>query len=172
METGRHSDRRGFKPGFHQDCVVMTRQGLLSIRPARLQYMDAGLRRMSMILDAKITGTHIELLHEDKARKKAVEIVPVQARHRSDSAFPAGAALMDEQPESSDMSLLMNLSRSFLQDLSEDQFVYTRNRHGAALSLPGASEIGESLDDGIHSRFLFPETLNTLYRAFSEDLQR
>lgn len=68
----------------------MTRQGFLSIRPARLQYMDAGLRRMSMILDAKITGTHIELLHEDKARKKAVEIVPVQARHRSDGGFLAG----------------------------------------------------------------------------------
>ena len=79
---------------------------------------------------------------------------------------------MDEQPESSDMSLLMNLYRSILQALSEDQFVYTRNRHGAALSLPGASEIGESLDDGIHSRFLYPENLKKLYRAFSEDLQR
>ncbi|MEY8468325.1 hypothetical protein [Faecalibaculum rodentium] len=112
-----------------------------------------------MILDTRITGTHIELLHENKARKKAVEKVPVQARHRSDSAFPARLALMDEQPESSDMSLLMNLYRSILQALSEDQFVYTRNRHGAALSLPGASEIGESLDDGIHSRFLYPETL-------------
>lgn len=120
-----------------------------------------------MILDARITGTHIELLHEGKAAK-----VPVQAWHRSDGAFLTRLALMDEQPESSDMSLLMNLSRSFLQALSEDQLVYTRNGHTAALSLPGASEIGESLDDGIHSRFLFPETLNTLYRAFSEDLQR
>ncbi|WP_300965260.1 hypothetical protein [Faecalibaculum rodentium] len=26
-----------------------------------------------MILDTKITGTHIELLHEDKARKKAAK---------------------------------------------------------------------------------------------------
>ena len=51
----------------------MTLQELLSIRPARLQYMDAGLRRIPMILDAKITGTHIELLHEDKARKKAAK---------------------------------------------------------------------------------------------------
>ncbi len=42
-------------------------------RPAWLQYMDAGLRRMPMILDTKITGTHIELLHEDKARKKAAK---------------------------------------------------------------------------------------------------
>lgn len=125
-----------------------------------------------MFLDAKITGTHIELLHEDKARKKAVEKVPGQAWHRSDGAFPARLALMDEQPESSDMSLLMNLSRSFLQALTEDQFVYTRNRHSTTLSLPGASEIGESLDDGIHSRFLYPENLKKLYRAFSEDLQR
>lgn len=125
-----------------------------------------------MILDARITGTHIELLHEDKACKKAAKKVPVQAWHRSDGAFPARLALMDGQPESLDMSLLMNLSRSFLQDLSEDQFVYTRNRHGATLSLPGTSEIGESLDDGIHSRFLYPETLKKLYRAFSEDLQR
>jgi len=51
----------------------MTLQGLLSIRPALLQYVDAGLRRMPMVLDAKITGTHIELLHEDKARKKAAK---------------------------------------------------------------------------------------------------
>ncbi len=58
MQTGRHSGRRGFKTGFHQDCVVMTLQGLLSIQPARLQYMDAGLRRMPMMLEAKITGTH------------------------------------------------------------------------------------------------------------------
>lgn len=65
----------------------MTLQELLSIQPARLQYMDAGLRRMPMILDAKITGTHIELLHEDKAQKKAVEKVPVQARHRSAVRF-------------------------------------------------------------------------------------
>ncbi|WP_300914172.1 hypothetical protein [Faecalibaculum rodentium] len=79
---------------------------------------------------------------------------------------------MNEQPESSDMSLLMNLSRSILQALSEDQFVYTRNRHTAALSLPGASEIGKSLDDGIHSRFLYSKNLNTLYRAYAEDLQR
>lgn len=85
MQTDRHSDRRGFKPGFHQDCVAMTRQGFLSIRPARLQYMDAGLRRMPMILDARITGTHIELLHEGKAAK-----VPVQAWHRSDGGFLAG----------------------------------------------------------------------------------
>lgn len=68
----------------------MTLQELLSIRPARLQYVDGELRRMPMILDAKITGTHIELLHEDKARKKAVEKVPVQARHRSDGGFLAG----------------------------------------------------------------------------------
>lgn len=67
----------------------MTLQGLLSIRPARLQYVDAGLRRMPMILDAKITGTHIELLHEDKACKKAAK-VPVQAWHRSDGGFLAG----------------------------------------------------------------------------------
>lgn len=40
-----------------------------------------------MILDARITGTHIELLHEDKAQKKAVEKVPVQARHRSAVRF-------------------------------------------------------------------------------------
>ena len=85
--------------------------------------------------------------------------MPVQAWHRSDGAFLARLALMDEQPESSDMSLLMKLSPSFLQDLSEDQFVYTRNRHGVALSLPGALETGESLDDGIHFRFLYPETL-------------
>ncbi len=98
--------------------------------------------------------------------------MPVLAWHRSDGAFPARLALMDEQPESSDMSLLMKLSPSFLQDLSEDQFVYTRNRHGVALSLPGASETGESLDDGIHFRFLYPETLKKLYRVFSEDLQR
>ena len=98
--------------------------------------------------------------------------MPVQAWHRSDGGFLARLALMDGQPESSDMSLLMNLSRSILQALSEDQFVYTRNRYGTALSLPGASEIGESLDDGIHSRFLYPETLKKLYRAFSEDLQR
>ncbi len=51
----------------------MTLQGLLSIRPARLQYVDAGLRRMPMILDAKITGTHIELLYEDKVCKKAAK---------------------------------------------------------------------------------------------------
>jgi len=98
--------------------------------------------------------------------------VPVQAWRRSDGAFLARLALMDEQRESSDMSLLMNLYRSILQALSEDQFAYTRNRHGAALSMHGASEIGESLDDGIHSRFLYPETLKKLYRAFSEDLQR
>ncbi len=36
----------------------MTLKGLLSIQPARLQYMDAGLRRMPMMLEAKITGTH------------------------------------------------------------------------------------------------------------------
>ncbi|WP_255200503.1 hypothetical protein [Faecalibaculum rodentium] len=38
-----------------------------------------------MILDARITGTHIELLHEGKAAK-----VPVQAWHRSDGGFLAG----------------------------------------------------------------------------------
>lgn len=107
-----------------------------------------------------------------KSVRKPQKKVPVQAWHRSDGAFLTRLALMDEQPESSDISLLRNLSRSILQALSEDQFVYTRNRHGTALSLPEASEIGESLDDGIHSRFLYPETLKKLYRAFSEDLQR
>ena len=60
-----------------------------------------------------------------KSVRKPQKKVPVQAWHRSDGAFLTRLALMDEQPESSDISLLRNLSRSILQALSEDQFVYT-----------------------------------------------
>lgn len=124
-----------------------------------------------MILDATISGMNIQLLHEEQAKKKAAEKPLVQAWHKSDGAFLARLALLQDKPQSTDMKLLMDLARQFLQVMSEDIHLREKKRHMVILREERAAQIGEQLDDGIHSRFLYPGHLQSLFQDFSQAIQ-
>lgn len=123
-----------------------------------------------MILDATISGMNIQLLHEEQARKSSGKPL-VQAWHKSDGAFLARLALVQDKPQSTDMKLLMDLARQFLQVMSEDIHLREKKRHMVILREERAAQIGEQLDDGIHSRFLYPGHLQSLFQDFSQAIQ-
>ncbi|GEM_PF-3172743 len=132
-----------------------------------------------MILDAKIDGTEIELLNTRRASKRAKEKALIKAYDRSEGAFLSRLLLFDGAITSPQMKLLKSLALEFATVINHipgyvgsDELYSSSGVRDIALSYERAMEIGEKLDDGIHSTFFYPENLRALFWEFYSDLRK
>ena len=132
-----------------------------------------------MILDANIDGTQFELLNTKRASKRAKEKVLIKAYGRSQGAFLSRLLLFDGAITSPQMKLLKRLALEFVTVINHiPGYVGTEDLYSSSsvrrieLHYDKATEIGEKLDDGIHSTFFYPENLRALFTEFYLDLNK
>lgn len=132
-----------------------------------------------MILDVNIDGLDLELLNEKRASKRTKEKQLIKAFNRSDGAFLSRLLLFDGAITSPQMKLLKSLALEFATVINHSpDCVGTDDEYSSSysrvwpLSHDKAMEIGEKLDDGVHSLFLYPYNLQTLFGEFYADLMK
>ncbi|MBF0578298.1 DEAD/DEAH box helicase [Erysipelotrichaceae bacterium RD49] len=133
-----------------------------------------------MILDVKIDGQDLKLLHEKRASKRVKERNLIKAFHRSEGAFLSRLLLFEGPLSSPNMRLLKNLALEFAKVINRSPgyigeedvngYYYASNYYG--LTQEQAEEIGEKLDDGTHSSFFYPHNLQAFFFDFARDLRQ
>lgn len=133
-----------------------------------------------MILDVKIEGPRLELLHEKRASKRVNERNLIKAFHRSEGAFLSRLLLFEGPLSSSTMRLLKNLALEFVKVINQNSnYVGEETSYGGyyaasylTLDHDAAERIGEKLDDGEHSVFFYPRNLQDLFYDFARDIKQ